>query len=312
MKTEFGKLKKIKITDIWNEEHRDFTPWLRDKIEYLNDALDVEIEPIGIEYPAGPFSIDLLGKDMKGNLVIIENQYGKTNHDHLGKTLTYMAYHDAKTIIWICEVPRPEHEKVINWLNENTNNDFYLVKIELFQIDDSRPYPKFTKICDPSQEAKTARRHKEELNELEKQVIAFWESFLEKIQISLPEHYSATPSKNTSLLRRAGMPGLAYAYLIFKDAAAISLYSDNPNASINEERLEYFLSKKEEIEKLLDFGRELVWDIRPGRRSQKVRYALKSGGLQHEDQWENIQEEMINAMKKMMAIFQKYITELKN
>lgn len=312
MKPEFGELKKIKITDIWNEEHRDFTPWLRDKIDYLNETLEVEIEPIGIEYPAGPFSIDIFGKDMKGDLVIIENQYGKTNHDHLGKTLTYMAYHDAKTIIWICEVPRPEHEKVLNWLNENTDKDFYLVKIEVFQIDDSKPYPKFIKICGPSQEAKTARKNKEDLDEFEKQIITFWESFLEKIQTSLPEHYSTLPSKNTWLLRKAGRPGLAYAYLIYKDRAAIYLYSDNSEATLNEERLNYFFSKKDEIEKELDFGKDLIWDIKPGRRSQKVRYILNTKGLENKDQWDNIQGEMINAMKKMMETFQKHINDLKN
>lgn len=312
MNKEFGELRRINITDIWKKEDREFTPWLRDKIEYLNDAIDIKIEPIGIEFPAGSFSIDILGKDIDGNLVIIENQYGKTNHDHLGKTLTYMAYHNAKTIVWICEIPRPEHEKIINWLNENTNNDFFLVKIELFQIDESRPYPQFTKICGPSQKAKEARRHKEDLNDYEKQIIAFWESFLEKIQTSIPEHYSASSSKNPWLPRSAGRPGLAYAYLIFKDSAAIDVYSDNLDASINKERLDFFFGKKEEIENLLDFGKELIWDIKPGRRSQKIRYRIKSGGLQQVEKWEKIQEEMINSMKKIMAVFGRYINDLEN
>jgi hypothetical protein len=33
----------------------------------------------------------------------------KSDHDHLGKVLTYLISVDASAAIWICEDPRPEH-----------------------------------------------------------------------------------------------------------------------------------------------------------------------------------------------------------
>ena len=313
MKLEFGTYNRIPLRDLWKIENTQFTPWLKDNIEYLNDALNLKINPIGIEQSAGSFSIDILGEDISGP-VIIENQFGKTDHDHLGKSLTYTAYQNAKTVIWICEETRPEHEKVIDWLNEKISDiSFYLVRLEVFQIDDSRPFPKFIKVSGPSNEATLMRKYQEGLSDYEKNIITFWEEFLVQLETIIPDHRSAIPSKNPWLNRTAGRPGLgglAYAYLIFKDSAAIELYSDNPDPLINEERLTLLKSYKEEIERELEFGKDLIWDIRPERKLQKVRYPITGGGLDNKEQWSEIQYTMISAMKKLIDTFQKYIDKI--
>lgn len=50
---------------------------------------------------AGAFSIDLVAEDDGGQKVTIENQLEKSNHDHLGKVITYMVAMGAKTAVWI-------------------------------------------------------------------------------------------------------------------------------------------------------------------------------------------------------------------
>ncbi len=310
MKLEFGTYNKVPIRSLWEKEHLQFTPWLKSNIEYLNDALNLKIEPLGIEQPAGSLSIDILGEDVSG-AVIIENQFGKTDHDHLGKSLTYMAYQNAKTLIWICEETRPEHEKLIDWLNEKISDiSFYLVKIEVFRIDDSRPFPKFIKICGPSNEAKIMRKYQEDLSDYEKSVVTFWDKFLAKLEVMMPDHKSSIPSRNPWLLRTAGKPGLAFAYYIFKDSAAIELYSDNQDGSINEKRFNWLKSNQVDIEKELEFGKDLMWDIKPERRSQKVRYPISGAGLDNEELWDDIQNKMILSMKKYIDTFQKYIDKM--
>lgn len=306
-KVEFGKKKILCVRDYWPREDVNFTPWLSKEIEYLNEALNLDINPIGIEQPAGSLSIDILAKDEFNNKVIIENQYNKTDHDHLGKMLTYLAYHEAKTAIWICEEPRPEHEKVITWLNENTVNDFYLVKMEIIKIDDSRPYPSFIKICGPSKKAKLVRKDKVNLDESQERLFVFWQKFLDKLSELYPEHAGGRPSKNNWILRSAGK-GIDYIYLIFKEKAALELNFDSNNPKVNDDRFKKFEARKVDIEK--EFGEKLAWNFKEGRTSQKIRYEIKEGGILNEELLNNIQTIMINKMKKLVESTQKHIAEL--
>jgi len=83
--------------------------------------------------------VDLVAEDDSGNLVIIENQLERSNHDHLGKLITYLTALEAKVAIWIVREPRPEHVKAVAWLNETSSAAFYLVKVEAIQIGESPP-----------------------------------------------------------------------------------------------------------------------------------------------------------------------------
>ncbi len=78
-----------------------------------------------------------MAEDDSGNLVIIENQLERSNHDHLGKLITYLTALEAKVAIWIVREPRPEHVKAVAWLNETSSAAFYLVKVEAIQIGES-------------------------------------------------------------------------------------------------------------------------------------------------------------------------------
>ncbi len=138
---DLGDYKKIPITNIWNDKDKNFVPWLEKNIDYLNKVLEsslisIERAPKEIDVP-----IDILAEDKLGNKVLITIQYNKTDHLHLGKILSSLAYFDAKKVIWICEETSLEHEKIITWLNKNTPADvfFYLVKFEVFTIENSPP-----------------------------------------------------------------------------------------------------------------------------------------------------------------------------
>src|SRR3989338_2729091 len=94
----FGQVSKVGIRDIWKNEQQDFTPWLAQEgnLTQLGRAIGFELEAEGTEVAVGPYSADILAKDIStGRYVIIENQYGKTNHDHLGKLITYASVLDA-------------------------------------------------------------------------------------------------------------------------------------------------------------------------------------------------------------------------
>jgi hypothetical protein len=102
---DFGELKSVDIRELWPHEARDFTPWLAENINLLSDALGMELEVTAREADVGNFSLDLLAKDVgSGRPVVIESQFGATNHDHLGKVITYAAGVDATAVVWVTEL----------------------------------------------------------------------------------------------------------------------------------------------------------------------------------------------------------------
>lgn len=143
-----GRMERVGIREVWKNEARDFTSWLFDNIDILGEKLNIKITVIEKEKKIGSFSADVIAEGSMGETVLIENQLEKTNHDHLGKLLTYVSNLEAKKAIWISKEPRSEHEKAIEWLNELSSDiDFYLVKVEAYKIGDSDPAPKFTVIA---------------------------------------------------------------------------------------------------------------------------------------------------------------------
>ena len=119
---DFGELKAVNIRGLWPNEARDFTPWLAENIERLGEALGMDLEIAAREADVGDFSLDLLAKDLgSGRHVVIENQFGATNHDHLGTLLTYAAGVDAVAVIWLTETVRDEHKQALEWLNRRTD-----------------------------------------------------------------------------------------------------------------------------------------------------------------------------------------------
>lgn len=180
--TNLGKLERIdNLRDVWPNEAKNFTKWLaRDEnLELLSDTLGVDLALEESESPVGDFSVDLYAtEEDTGRKVIIENQLEDTNHDHLGKILTYAAGKDASIVVWIVKHARDEHRKAIEWLNSHTDENigFFLLEIELWKIGESLPAPKFNIVEMPNEWAK-GMKSTTNLSEIKLLQLHFWESF---------------------------------------------------------------------------------------------------------------------------------------
>jgi Domain of unknown function (DUF4268) len=293
---KIGRLERVPLRHVWKNEASDFTRWLRENIDVLNDVLNLTLANPEREQPAGDFAVDLVAEDESGDTVIIENQLERSDHDHLGKLLTYLTSLDAKGAIWIVSDPRPEHVRAVTWLNESTSADFWLVKVEAVQIEGSAPAPLLTRIVGPSTEGKQAGETKRELAARHHARKRFWQQLLSSAKELTDLHASISPSVEGWAATTAGKPGMQWIYVLLKDRARIELYIDRGGESDdwNKAMFDKLLTRKAEAEAA--FGGPLEWQRLDGKRACRICKILEDGGLADESRWPQIQAAMIDTM----------------
>lgn len=201
MQTILGKLEKVSIRDVWPTEYSHFTPWLakEENIKLLSDELDIEIEVIRQEEWVGGFKADILAKEATtDHNIIIENQFGKTDHSHLGQIVTYASGLGASTIIWISEKFTEEHRAAIDWLNEITNESvgFFGIEIELYRIGASEPAPMFNVVCKPNSWSKIIKQKatESELTDTKLLQQEYWTKLKEYVEMQKRSYKLQKPS----------------------------------------------------------------------------------------------------------------------
>jgi hypothetical protein len=306
-----GKISRVPLRDVWKHEAHDLTRWLEQNIDVLSDAVGLPLANPEREQAAGTFSVDLVAEDAAGNPVVIENQLGKTDHDHLGKVLTYMVAVSAKTAIWVAAEPRSEHVSTIAWLNETSAASFYLLKIEAIRIGDSPPAPLLTLVVGPSEEARAAGTTKKELAERHLLRQRFWAELLERAKGRTSLHAGISPSQSNWIGAGAGRRGLSYNYVIRQHEAAAELYIDRGSDSEEENRRIFEEIQQHQGPIETSFGGPLEWDCVEGRRGCRIRTTITTGGYRDADIWHKTQDAMIEAMVKLEKALASCVAGLK-
>jgi hypothetical protein len=191
----FKTLERVTAKTAWGKEASDFTPWLSENLDRLGGALGLALSLRAIEHAVGRFYLDLLCEDARGRTVIVENQFERTDHDHLGKLLTYAAGTKADVIVWVAESFTDEHLGAIGWLNDNTmpGVGFYAVRVEVLQIGSERA-PNFEVMARPNEFVQTAR------SEAAVQAEWSWDSYADTLRIR-PERLQVAHSLVDALER---------------------------------------------------------------------------------------------------------------
>jgi uncharacterized protein DUF4268 len=306
-----GKLERVELRDVWKHEATDFTRWLEENIDVLNEVLDITLSNPEREQAAGKFSVDLVTEDRTGGTVIIENQLEKSDHDHLGKVITYLAAFDAKAAVWIVAKPRPEHVKAIGWLNESTSANFYLVKVEAVLIEGSSPAPLFTVIIGPSEESKQVGETKKKLAEQHDIRLRFWEGLLTRAKPRTSLHSAITAGPDNWIGAGSGKGGLAFNYVARRHDAQVELYIDTGKDSEqrNKAIFDEFMIHRDDIETV--FGEPLIWQRLDGKRACRIMKNVLVGGYADENAWPDIHDKLIDAMIRLEKALRPYIDNIK-
>ena len=288
---EFGDVKKVDIREIWKNEAYDFTPWLSENLDKLGEVLGMELEFIENEANVGEYSLDILAKDASNNkYVIIENQYGTTDHKHLGQLLTYGAGYNASTIIWISEEIRDEHREVIDWLNQITdeNTSFYGVIIEVIKIDNSRPAFNFKLVAFPNEWSKETKSNTTANSSKMESYRRFFQELLDTLRIDY-KYTSAKKGQAQSWYNFSMGKGLSTGIsFALGNKVRSEIYIDTGDKVKNKEIFDKLYAIKDDIENKIK--NKLEWERMDDKQGSRI--ALYRNG--------NIQEtkEILEEIKK--------------
>lgn len=312
MPSSIGRLQRVPLREVWKHEAQDFTQWLQNNIEVLNETIDLNLTGANRERAAGDFSVDLVAEDEDGGTVVIENQLEKSNHDHLGKLITYLSAMEAKKAIWIVSEPRPEHVAAIGWLNASSSAEFYMVKVEAVRIGDSPAAPLFTLIVGPSVETKEVGETKKEI--AERYVIRkrWWTTLIARSISVNKTHAHITPGEHGFIAASAGIRGLSFNYAVMQDECRVELYIDRGKDSEQENKqiFDQLYANREAIDSA--FGAPLEWERLEGRRACRIQYTRHEGGYRSpEEQWPQIQNKTIYDMDHLEKALQPFLRQLK-
>ena len=274
-----GRFDKVPLTEAWPTEDGNFTPWLAEPnaIALLGEVLGIEIEVEAVEHWVGSFRADILARatDEADHRVLIENQFGRPDHKHLGQILTYLAgIEGAKTIVWIAEAIQSDHRAAIDWLNTHTDDEFsfFAIEIELWRIDNSAPAPRFSVVASPNDWARTARsavRQVDEaaLSEGDRIRLAYWASFGQYLSSRSSNFRIKRPSKDSWFSFGIGKSGYTINPVISteKNSMRVELYISN---DMNKSAFHSLEADRTTIED--EFGFPLEWQELPGRRASRI------------------------------------------
>ncbi|MFC1560046.1 DUF4268 domain-containing protein [Candidatus Margulisiibacteriota bacterium] len=311
MAKKLGTIKEFDLRDIFKDEARDFTPWLakEENLKILSDEIGVEIGLVQIEANVGRYNVDILAEEEgSGRKIIIENQLDPTNHGHLGQLITYAAGHDAAIIIWIFGEVKEEHRQAIDWLNEHTDEEtaFFAIKMELWQIDDSSPAPKFNIIASPNEWAKTIKHSSGniELTDTKLQQLEFWTKF--KAHVIEHDHKIRLQTPRPQHWYDVSM-GTSEAHVALTVNTRDNLMACEIYISRNKELFNFLKDKADVIEK--EIGQKLEWV--EASVASRIKVIYKNFDISDQNQYGTYYAWLYEQTILFQKIFGKYIKAYK-
>lgn len=315
---EMGIIQKFEVRDMWNHEAGDFTPWLAENINLLGEALQMDLEFIQSESSIGPFSVDIVAKDVgRGLKVVIENQLEWTDHSHLGQLLTYAAGKDASVVVWIAPHFREEHRAAIDWLNRTTSQDieFFAVEVRAITIEQggkdkketSLPAPEFRPVAFPNEWTKGNAGRRNAARQLaNQQWLDFYQPLVAKLHESKFTSKASATKGGTQRFDDDCVENTYYCAWFWKHYAVVSV------TMFNKELYAKLEERRENITNAVtrkDIKGELTWYNPKAFQYSEIRVRIKGAITDPPERLKEIRDWMFDSLPKFRAILNR---EIKN
>lgn len=304
-----GKLKEVDIRSLWKHEQYDFSEWLskEENISILNEILGLTLVDVSKEAYVGSYRCDLFAVDEStGTKVIIENQLEPSNHDHLGKIITYASGLDAEVVVWIVKKAKEEHRSAIEWLNNNTNSriNFFLIELKAYTIEGSIPAPFFSVIEKPNDFIKNTKvnSNSDNLNKTQSERVEFWNR-LNEILLDRGKPFNirkATTDHWYNVAIGTSLAGVCITLINKESKIGIELYIGD-----SKELFDKLFENKDAIEK--ELGLKLSWQRLDNSKASRIRYFIKGLNFDDHSNYDQLINKTIDIAVKMRDVFKKYI-----
>lgn len=313
MSNAIEPLISVAVRDVFLDEARELTPFLATNPDYLSEALGMDLELEGSEVAVGTFAADLLFRERNsGERVVVENLIGNTDHDHLGKIITYAAGLDARHAVLIAETFRPEHRSALLWLNSNSRDSvgFFGIVLKLWRINDSPNALQLNVVIQPDEWVRGVRGDRE-LSVTQLAYRDFWSEFLRAFH----ERHSGwsrakvSPTANWLSLP-AGKNGMSYmASYCRRKRFRIELYVDAGDQDQVTQRFNALRGRRGEIEKR--FGEELKWErLESNKASRIASYYPGDVRVEERDRWPEVRKWAIERLGALREAIQSHVDAL--
>ncbi len=314
---KLGKLGNVDLREVWQDEAKNFTGWLAEHLELLGEELGLDLDLQGVEVPVGSFKLDILAREPGTNpQVVIENQLEDTDHDHLGKLLTYASGYDSQIVVWIARKFRDEHRDSLDWLNRRTGKDtaFFGVVVELLKIDDSLPAPHFDIVSAPNDWSKSTNSGNKDAVASEK--MERYRAFFQPLLDTLREEHKFTRARKAQLQSwysfSIGVGGFSCGASFANDnRARIDLYIDQGNVSREENKRRFDVLKEQKSSIESELTESLSWERLETKKASRIA-AYRDGSIDDSDDiLEEVRDWMIDRLLAFKKVFGPRIEELK-
>jgi hypothetical protein len=311
---KLGKLQRVDdLRSVWQNEAHDFTPWLRDHIDLLAEAVGLELDLVETESPVGDYAVDLYAKDLNtGRWVIIENQLEQTDHNHLGQLMAYAAGKEAGVIIWISPQFRDEHRQTLDWLNEITDEtvSFFGIELELLRVDDSPPAPHFKLVAQPNEWQKIISRP-QTVSPRQQAYQAFFGGLLDKVKTKYPNLTKAKKAYPQNWFTfPVGRSGFSISATFTQDNLfRVELYIDTGDKAKNKAAFDALYEDREAIE--ASVGHPVIWQRLDDRQASRI-YCGTDGSIDDNPaRLEELQDWAVDLVWTFHQVFKPRVQKLK-
>lgn len=306
-----GKIEEVDIRKIWAHEQYDFSKWLAEEenIKALGEVLNLSLSDVNTEQFVGSYRCDIICKDeLTGKSVLIENQLEQTNHDHLGKIITYASGLDASVVVWIVTNARDEHASAIEWLNNHTDDNvsFFLLEIHAYKIGDSAPAPMFKIIEQPNDFVKNVKAlaEKGNLSERQKHRLEFWTKFNDILDERGKPFNKHKPSTYQS-----------YTVAVGSSKCYISIDLVNKEHKIrvglwindDKDLFDFFFENKDAIEE--SAGIQLDWDKLDNKKACVICACIPKLNFSNQSNYDELMNRAIDLVLTLREAFKPYLTQ---